>query len=728
MEGPVAKFILSITASLLLLWAGESLAASVTIGSGTGSTTAAVKNSALAGTEAGLVVRCASGCSGAGGGDGTLLDGVDGAIKATVKDYTNSNPLAIIPVDTNGDPASLSGGTQYDQGTVATATDKLSMLGCRRVDTAAVDAGVAAGDRSGCIVSANGSFWIANTNMESYLSRLLSSAITSPSGGAAAATTGFIVGGRYLSTPPTLTNGQEVGLMFSSAGRLNVDAGTVTVASHAVTNAGTFATQATLQTGANVIGALTANQSVNVAQVNGVTPLMGNGASGTGAQRVTIANDSTGTIIATQATGTNLHVVCDSGCSGSGGTSAADNSAVTFGTTALTPSGFVFDDVSPNAVTENRVAIPRMSANRNIYGTIRDAAGNERGANVNASNELNTSANTELPAAAALADATANPTVPGVGSYSMCWNGTTWDRCSKATAGAGVVDSGTQRITWASDAPGIKAEDSAHTTADPGMVTLTKRTDTAATSAGTDGDYATLNTDATGRVWANTELPDAAALADATSNPTTTGVASYNMCFNGTTWDRCLKGAAGNGTTDSSTQRVTISSDSTGTVIATSATAANLLNRPDTSGATGAAPPARANYIGGLGSGATGGFLIGPAVADTFKPISVTSATTTLLVTGVSGRHVRITSINLLSAIANNVALISGTGATCGTGTTGMAGGTTAANGWNFAANGGLAFGNGLGTVLQTGATGDSVCVITSAAGPLAGTLGYAIY
>jgi hypothetical protein len=52
--------------------------------------------------------------------------------------------------------------------------------------------------------------------------------------------------------------------------------------------------QVALATGSNTIGALTANQSVNVAQINGVTTLMGNGASGTGAQRVTIANDSTG--------------------------------------------------------------------------------------------------------------------------------------------------------------------------------------------------------------------------------------------------------------------------------------------------------------------------------------------------------------------------------------------------------------------------------------------------
>lgn len=39
--------------------------------------------------------------------------------------------------------------------------------------------------------------------------------------------------------------------------------------------------------------ALAANQSVNNAQINGVTPLMGNGATGTGSQRVTIASDNT---------------------------------------------------------------------------------------------------------------------------------------------------------------------------------------------------------------------------------------------------------------------------------------------------------------------------------------------------------------------------------------------------------------------------------------------------
>jgi hypothetical protein len=43
---------------------------------------------------------------------------------------------------------------------------------------------------------------------------------------------------------------------------------------------------------------ISGNQAVNVAQINGVTTTMGNGTSGTGVQRVTVASDSTGQIIA----------------------------------------------------------------------------------------------------------------------------------------------------------------------------------------------------------------------------------------------------------------------------------------------------------------------------------------------------------------------------------------------------------------------------------------------
>lgn len=55
------------------------------------------------------------------------------------------------------------------------------------------------------------------------------------------------------------------------------------------------------------------------------------------------------------------------------------------------------------------------------------------------SNSIGT-VDTELPAAAALADATANPTVPGVGGFLLGYNGTTWDRVRTANTGRLQVD------------------------------------------------------------------------------------------------------------------------------------------------------------------------------------------------------------------------------------------------------------------------------------------------
>jgi hypothetical protein len=46
-----------------------------------------------------------------------------------------------------------------------------------------------------------------------------------------------------------------------------------------------------------------------------------------------------------------------------------------------------------------------------------------------------------------------------------------------------------------------KAEDAAHASGDIGVAFLGVRRDTAASGAGTDGDYATINLDSTGKVW-----------------------------------------------------------------------------------------------------------------------------------------------------------------------------------------------------------------------------------
>jgi hypothetical protein len=101
-----------------------------------------------------------------------------------------------------------------------------------------------------------------------------------------------------------------------------------------------------------------------------------------------------------------------------------------------------------------------------------------------ASDQSALSIDTELPAAAALADNTANPTVPGVGAFLMAYDGATWDRVPGTSANGLSVN-----ISNAS-------------------------------------------------VAVDSELPAAAALADATANPTVPGVGSFSLGFNGTTWDR----------------------------------------------------------------------------------------------------------------------------------------------------------------------------------------------
>jgi hypothetical protein len=211
--------------------------------------------------------------------------------------------------------------------------------------------------------------------------------------------------------------------------------------------------------------------------------------------------------------------------------------------------------------------------------------------------------------------------------------------------------------------------------------------------------------------------------------------------------------AVSNGTAATSL-RVTVASDSTGTLagVTTVGTVTNLTNLPnegqqtaansisvtpdtdnDATGATGAAPPGEVVDVGGRTSGAdTTGLMTGITVCDSSVPVNIATATTTLVITGVANRHWRICSLNLVAGAAQGVALITGTGATCGTSTAAVNGGTTGATGWQFAANGGLTQGSGIGEIMSSkvtgGATGDSLCIVTSTTGQLSGNISYALY
>jgi len=170
-------------------------------------------------------------------------------------------------------------------------------------------------------------------------------------------------------------------------------------------------------------------------------------------------------------------------------------------------------------------------------------------------------ADTELPAAAALGDADANPTAPQVGACLQGWNGGAWYRAGGSAAngievdvtrlndggntisiddGAGsitvdgsVTVSGTVSVTEpvsVDDNGGSLTVDGTVTIQDGGNVISV---DDGAGSLTVDGSVTVSDGGGSitvdGTVTADTELPAAAGLADTVANPTTSVVASYNV-------------------------------------------------------------------------------------------------------------------------------------------------------------------------------------------------------
>ncbi len=113
------------------------------------------------------------------------------------------------------------------------------------------------------------------------------------------------------------------------------------------------------------------------------------------------------------------------------------------------------------------------------------------------------------------------------------------------------------------------------------------------------------------------------------------------------------------------------------------------------------------------------------ALAKTHIVINISSATTTELTPSLAGASTNwyVCAIDIITAAANNVALVDDNSDGCGTPTAGLAGGVTAATGWNFAANGGIVKGNGAATVFKTVTSNSVLCLMTSANTQLSGSI-----
>lgn len=142
-------------------------------------------------------------------------------------------------------------------------------------------------------------------------------------------------------------------------------------------------------------------------------------------------------------------------------------------------------DLDSGAGADNRIAVGLALAASG--GPVAAPGSTANGLLVDVSRVVGTvTVDSELPAAAALSDATANPTTPLVGAALEGFNGTTWDRLRSTTANGLAVD--VTRVT--------------------------------------------------GTVTVDTELPAAVALADNIANPTVPGIGGYGMGWTGAVWER----------------------------------------------------------------------------------------------------------------------------------------------------------------------------------------------
>lgn len=426
--------------------------------------------------------------------------------------------------------------------------------------------------------------------------------------------------------------------------------------------------------------ALPANQSVNVAQINGVTTLMGNGVTGTGSQRVTIASDNTAfsvnatlsaettKVIGTVNQGTSPWVVSANGGtfavtqSGNwtnrivGNAGATLDSTVGAGTapTDQLVVGALYNSTEISPTTGQAFAL-QADAKGRLRNVIMDAAGNTRGANVDANNNLGVVLATE--------------TTKVIGTVNIIGGQTS------ITAGAGAVAANTPRTTLASDDPAVTA----------------------------------------------LQLIDnpVGSLAGGTA-----GTSSYlSGCVNSTTLP--ILTAA---------QQVALQCDGSGRVLTNDVYGAALLASLSTLTAVTQRQRLYGTFsipIGSVGDALKTTVTNVPPTGDpcTYgrkKTVAISQTASTQLVTSPAGQ-VWICFAKVVAGAAEIVSFVEGTGTTCGTGTAAISGSTTAANGESYAANGGFTEGNGMGTVMNSATPGNNVCLSQSGSNRVSGNITYVV-
>lgn len=340
------------------------------------------------------------------------------------------------------------------------------------------------------------------------------------------------------------------------------------------------------------------NLSTNIARMNDVAVSMGVGASGTGTQRVAaLIHDGTRTAQVTTTGGGSVQMECTAGCSG--GTQYDEDTAHVSGD-KLTLAGAVRQDSDAALAADGDRSVLQVDAtgflkviNKNpnlaadnstnstakapvLPGTVSTSAptwtnGNQSALSLQTDGSVR-AAITNTPTVTANAGTNLNTSALLTTSAHDAAFGTAGSADTQVRTVQGIA-SMTPLLVNPGTATnfGIYAEDAAETAGANLSMAGSVRRDTAASSAGSTGDNATINTDANGKLWTNADLTAIAGTTISTGNGASgTGVQRVTIAndstgvlatINSLTQMNGQTIAMGTGTRSAGTQRVTIATD-----------------------------------------------------------------------------------------------------------------------------------------------------------------------
>lgn len=336
-----------------------------------------------------------------------------GAISTTNGDWvaqrgTDYGASYVQVVDSSGAFVDVfGGGTQYTEDAAAAANPVGNMLLAVRADTPSAGVTDTDGDNIALRANNKGELYVKHTDALT-VTGVSTAANQATEIGHLATIAGAVSGGAVVVS----SNNLDIRDLLFASDKVDVTGSTVTV--NALTNSSVVKAQLQDNSGAAIVlgqAVMASSLPVTLASNQSALPITDNSGSLTvdapvgtpvfvrlsdGAAAITTLPVSVATIPSHDVTNAGTFAVQESGSALTAlqlidDVIFTDDAGFTPGSSKVAMIGFQFDDAATDSVNEGDAGAARMSANRNIYTTIRDGAGNERGANVNASNQLSTS-------------------------------------------------------------------------------------------------------------------------------------------------------------------------------------------------------------------------------------------------------------------------------------------------------------------------------------------------